>query len=244
MKKIFSVVLLTFIVYGTFAQTTTITKKTKPKIDIADRAADHLMIDLTTDHWTNMPDTISNHQKGFSRGFSIYYMFDKPFKTSPNWSVAFGLGISNSNIFFDKMSVGLNATGAVLPFQNLDSSNHFDKYKLSTTFVEVPVELRFTKHPENNKKSFKAALGAKVGLMLNAHTKGVTEVDKYGNLVNDFTEKISNTAFFNGTRLTATARVGYGSFSLYGSYQITSLLKDGAGPDIKFFQIGVCLSGL
>ena len=41
-----------------------------------------------------------------------------------------------------------------------------------------------------------------------------------------------------------TARIGIGNFSLYGAYQLTSLLKDGAGASIKPFEFGLCISGL
>jgi hypothetical protein len=41
-----------------------------------------------------------------------------------------------------------------------------------------------------------------------------------------------------------TARIGYGILSIFGSYQINNFLKDGAGPDMKLYQIGLTLSGL
>jgi hypothetical protein len=41
-----------------------------------------------------------------------------------------------------------------------------------------------------------------------------------------------------------TARVGIGVFSIFGAYQITSVLKTGAGPDMKLYQVGITLSGL
>jgi hypothetical protein len=212
---------------------------------IADRASDHFMIQLGSDHWANVPDSISANQKGFSRGLNIYLMFNKPFKTNPKMSVAFGLGIGSSNIIFNTEEVGVASTSNTIPFP-LDSSstNHFKKYKLETSFLEAPIELRYTAHPYDEKKSLKLALGVKVGFMLDAHTKAKDLEDKNGNIINDFVEKESSTRFFNTTRVCGTARIGYGNFSIFGAYQITTLFKDGAGPDIKYFQIGFCLSGL
>jgi len=209
-----------------------------------DRAGDHFMISLTSDHWTNVPDSISGHMKGLSRGLGFAFMLDKPFKSDPHWSVAFGLGISSSSIFFNKMSVDLSSTGAKLPFRNLDSADHFKKYKLVTVFAEVPVELRYAFNPEKEGKSWKAALGLKVGTMLNAHTKGKTLQNKAGNTINSYTLKESKRSFFNGSRLVATARIGIGSFSLVGTYQINALIKETAGPDVHPYQIGLCISGL
>ena len=131
-----------------------------------------------------------------------------------------------------------------MPFRRVDSINHFKKFKLTTIFLEAPVELRYNSDPENANSSFKAALGVKIGTLLKAYTKGKTLQDKNGNTINDFIAKESSKRFFNSTRLAATARVGLGIFSLYGSYQITGVLKDIAGPDIKPYSIGLTISGL
>ena len=171
-------------------------------------------------------------------------MLNKPFKSNPRWSVAFGAGVGNSNFYFSKMSIDLTAGSVLLPFHNLDSSNHYKKYKLATSYLEAPVELRYTFDPGHQKKSWKAALGLKVGTMLNAHTKGKTMENSADQALNAYTEKTTKRTYFNTTRIVATARVGMGSFSLYGTYQLSSFLKDGAGPSIKPFEIGLCISGL
>ena len=106
------------------------------------------------------------------------------------------------------------------------------------------MELRFTDNPAKSNKSIKAAIGVKVGTLLNAHTKGKTLLNRSGGTVNSFTEKESSKRFFNSTRLSVTGRIGLGNFSLFGSYQINNLLKDGVGPQIKPFQVGISLSGL
>ena len=182
--------------------------------------------------------------KGFSRGINVAIMLNKPFKSDPRWSVAFGLGISHSSIFFKNTSVDVKAPGTLLPFRNLDSTDHYKKYKLATTFVEIPIELRYTFDPTNERKSWKLAVGVKVGTMLNAHVKGKTLQNSSNTIINSFTEKESKRTFFNSTRLAATARIGIGNFSLFGAYSFTSLLKDVAGPAIRPYQIGLSISGL
>lgn len=239
MKKILVLLVLLSSIVGVNAQK----KKDWSKVTL-DAAGDHLMVQISKDGWTGAPDSISSHMKGFSRGLNIYLMLNKPFKSDPRWSVAFGLGVSSSHIVFKKMDVDLKASGNVLPFVNLDSANHFKKYKLATSFLELPVEIRYTFDPENTKKSWKIALGAKVGTMLNAHTKGKTLQNKNGTTINSYTEKETKKVFFNSTRIAATARVGVGNFSLFGAYQVTALLKDGAGAEMRPYQIGICLSGL
>ena len=110
--------------------------------------------------------------------------------------------------------------------------------------MEAPIEIRYTADPANEKKSWKFALGIKVGTMVNAHTKGKTLENKSNSPIDYSTQKESKKTFFNGTRLAATARVGMGNFSLFGSYSITSLIKDVAGPAIRPYQVGLCISGL
>jgi len=58
------------------------------------------------------------------------------------------------------------------------------------------------------------------------------------------TVKENSKSYFNTTRLAATARVGYGNFSLFGAYSLTGIFKDGIAPDIKGMQIGLAFSGL
>jgi hypothetical protein len=219
-------------------------KKPPTKLDLSNRSGDHLMLQLSTDHWLNTPDSIGGRTTGLSRGLNLYFMLDKPFKGNPKLSVAFGLGVSTSNIYFKNTNIDLKAGGARLPFTNLDTLNRFKKYKLTTAYLEIPVELRFSSKPLQNSKSLKFALGVKVGTLLSVHTKGKTLQDRNGRAINNYIQKENSKRFFNGTRLAATARVGLGMYSLFAAYQINNLLKDGAGPEIRPLQVGLTISGL
>ena len=222
---------------------TTTPKKDWKKVDLSNRSNDHFMIQYGFDKWAGARDSIN--PKGFSRFFNAYIMLDKPFKTNAKLSVGLGVGIGSSNIFFDKTYVDVKSLSSQLPFTNVDSLNHFKKFKLTTVYAEAPVELRYSSDPENAGKSLKIALGVKVGTLLSAHTKGKTLVSKNGSTLNNYIEKESSKKFFNSTRLAATARIGYGIFGIYGAYQITSFLKTGAGPaEIKPYSIGIYISGL
>lgn len=238
MKKLLFVGIALISVFAASAQ------KKKKNTDFMSRTGDHFMLQLTSDHWIGAPDSVSNHFKGLSRGGNIYVMLDQRFKGSPQWSVAFGLGVGTSSIYFKRMNVDLKAKTNKLPFNNLDTLGYYKKYKLTTAFLEIPLELRFTANPEKENKSIKAALGVKVGTLLNVHTKGKTLLDKDGRTVNSYTAKETGKGFLNSTRLMATARIGYGNFSLFGAYQFNNIFKDGVAADIKLFQIGLCVSGL
>lgn len=245
MKKIVFVVISCLFFSMAFSQDSIPPASTHTKdINLANRPGDHIMIQLSSDHWAGMPDSISSHQKGLSRGFNIYFMYNKPFKTSPKYSLGIGLGVSTSNMIFKLMNVGLNATSITLPFTHEDSIDHFKKYKLATTFLQVPIEIRYMSDPDQPNKSWKGAFGLKLGTLLNVHTKAKELQDKNGTTLNLYTEKENSKRYIDGTQVMATARVGYGIFSLFGSYQLNTIIKSGFGPNMRLYQLGITISGL
>ncbi len=219
-------------------------KKDWSKVDLSTRPADHIMIQYGSDSWLSRPDSVRTG--GFSRHFNAYFMLDKPFKTNARFSFAFGIGIGSSNIFFNNTKVDIKSNSGRLPFTRVDSVDHFKKFKVTTIYAEVPVELRYYSNPENPGKSWKAALGVKVGTLLKSYTKGKDLVNKAGNSIygTGYVVKESSKRFFNSTMLATTARVGYGMFSLDLGYQINGVLKDGAGPVMNKFSVGITISGL
>jgi Outer membrane protein beta-barrel domain len=239
---------LLFIIFAfTTVLTATAQEKAPEKKKIGgfmNRTGDHLMLQLTSDYWIGTPDSVDRRINGFARGVNVYVMLDQRFKSAPKWSVAFGVGVGNSNMYFKNTVVDIKAKTNKLPFNNVDSINHFKKYKVATTFLEIPLELRFTADPVNEMKSIKFAVGVKVGTLLNVHTKGKTLLDKNGATVNSYSAKETGKGYFNSTRLAATARIGYGNFSLFGSYQFNNIFKDGVAADVKLVQIGLNFSGL
>jgi hypothetical protein len=240
MKRLLFIV-FTLVTVTVFAQEKK-QKKDWSKIDLTNRANDHFMIQFGADSWMNKPDTIRT--KGFSKFLNIYFMTDKPFKNNPRYSVGIGVGIGSSNIMLDKMQLDLKAVATKALFARADSIDHYKKHKLTTVYLELPVELRFKTNPENSSKGWKAAIGVKVGTLLSAHTKGKGLEDKNNQLINNSIVKEKDKKFINPTRLALTARVGTGIFSLFASYQITSVFKESAGPQVRPLSIGVTLSGL
>ena len=249
MKKIFLAGFVLLTVIAANAQVDTV--RTKPdavkkaarnNIDLSNRAGDHFLLQFGYDGWANKPDSI--HTKGFSRSFSMYLMFDFPFKTNPHFSVAVGAGVSSSNIYFDKMEVQVAGQTPTLRFVNQADTSHWKKFKMTSAYLEAPVELRFASDPYNYNKTFKFALGVKVGTLLSVHTKAKNFQTRNEAAINNYIRKESSKRYFNSTRLSVTGRVGLGFLSLFGSYQVNSFIKEGAGPDIKPYTIGLTLSGL
>lgn len=240
MRAILTVLVLGFatVVAGQSMDNSLINKKGSSNSYLSNRASDHFMVQIGYASLGGKPDSIIT--KGFSRSFNMYLMYDFPSKTNKHLSVAVGLGIGSDNFFFDKTNIDINSRKAAI-FRK-DSITRYKKYKLATAFLELPVEIRYNTNAENADKGWKFALGAKIGTMIDAHTKAKVISDALGQ--GDYTAKVKNTYLFSSTRISLMGRVGIGAFSLFGSYSFTDVFREGYGPGMKPYSIGLTLSGL
>lgn len=204
--------------------------------DVEKPAQDHLMLQFTYENWTNVPDSIK--VGGLSRGFNGYLCYDFPIQNS-NFSFAAGIGVGTSNIFIQNQELILTDTGADAGVRFVPESRDFKKYKLTTAYLEAPFEIRFFGNKLNRNKGFKAALGFRVGTLVGAHTKSKYSIG--GSKVN---EKFNTRRFMETWRFAGTVRVGYGNFSLFGSYNLGPLFKENSGPQVTPYSVGICISGL
>lgn len=218
--------------------------KPKKKVwDLSKRSADHFMFELGYDNWASKPD--SANISGLNHSENFYFMFDFPFKTDQRFSVGVGIGLGSSNIYFNQTYPQVAAVGnSTLAFTPSTGGDHWKKFKLTTTYVEVPLELRFAIDPEHMDKSWKIAIGTKLGLMLSAYTKGKTKVNSVGQTLANVTEKESSTQFFNTIKFAPTFRVSKGPIGVFAQFQANALIKSTAGPSVFPFSGGIVLSGL
>ncbi len=218
------------------AQTTTTTSATPPS-EVQKPSRDFVMLQFTYEGWANKPDSIKTG--GFGRGFNGYLCYDFPI-TKSSFSFAAGVGVGSANIYLDDQQLRLTDTGARgAEVAFIAETTDYKKYKINTTYLEAPFELRYFGNRENRNKGFKAAIGLRAGVLVGAHVKDVRTVD--GNKV---VEKINTKRYFDKYRFSATARIGWGNFSLFGSYNLNTLYKEGSGPDIVPFSLGLCITGL
>src|ERR1700740_1486990 len=97
MKKILLFVLVSGAGFIARAQDSTSVKVSKKPV-LRKQPNDHFMFQFGIDSWGSPPDSIRT--KGLSRHFNMYFMLDKPFKTNPHMSIAFGAGFGSSDIYF------------------------------------------------------------------------------------------------------------------------------------------------
>lgn len=193
---------------------------------------DFLMLQFSYDGWVK-PDSIKT--TGISRGFSGYLCYDFPIKKS-NFSFAAGIGISASNIYLADQQI-MNTDKDSTQVRFIAETVNYKRYKQTLTYLEAPFEIRFFGNKDNRNKGFKAAIGMKVGTLLGAHIKGRED----GTKVN---YKNNSRKYLETWRFAASARLGYGNVSVFGTYNLTNLYKDGEGPVVTPYSIGLCITGL
>jgi hypothetical protein len=218
-------------------------KTSKPKLDFkkmdfSKRVSDHFMFQFGLAGWSGKPANITT--KTFNRTFNAYFLFDFPFKTNPRLSVAVGPGVGTDNIYFKDMTVDLNNRNGVTFTR--DTIVKYKKHKLATGYLEAPVELRYSSNPQNMNKGWKLAIGAKVGTMIDAKVKSKIDLDATG--TGGYFTKEKDKRYLNTTRVALTGRIGYGNFSVFGTYTVTDFFKEGQGPVVRPFSIGLTVSGL
>ena len=246
MKNVVIFFLLALSMTSAQAQDTSKVKKTKKdwsKVSLANLPKDHFLIQFGYGPWTQIPDSINT--KGLPFSFNFYFMFAFPFKGNPRFSAAIGGGVGTDDQYFDKTYVDVSGQNSNrLTFTDVSDTVHFKKTKLKTTWLDAPIELRFSSNPERSMKSWKAALGFKVGYLIGAGTKSKELQNSNNNTINDYVLKERSKRYFNNTRLCVTGRVGFGIVSLYASYQVNTFVKNGFGPDVRPLQMGITISGL
>jgi len=201
------------------------------------------MFELGYDNWVGSTDSMNI--KGFNHSENVYFMYAWPFKSDGRLSLAAGVGLGSSNIYFAHQEVMVAAyANQTLAFPDEEGGPHFKRYKLTTTYLEFPVELRFAVDPTNMDHTWKIAVGAKIGLMMSAYTKGVDLVDVTGRLIGSYTEKESSKQFFSAAEFTPTIRVSKGVIGFFAQIHANPLIKGSAGPSVFPVSGGIVLSGL
>ena len=219
---------------ATFAQD--VIEGEKKSATIRKPARDFFMFQLTYDNWMDTPDSVNI--TGFGHGINVYVCYDFPIAKS-NFSFAGGIGIGTSSLYFNNQQLIFTDTGAAAGVRFAPETKDYKKFKFATTYLEAPFELRFFGNKENRNKGFKAAIGLRIGTLVGAHTKA-----KYTVEGSKATDKVNTKRFLENWRFAGTLRLGWGNFTLFGSYGLNSVFKENAGPEVVPYSLGLCITGL
>lgn len=199
-------------------------------IPVKDRYDDKLILELTNDMWLDLPDGVE--LRAPSIGFKGYFYTDYTFGRESNVSFAWGFGISADNVHSNAEFVqaefedGTTGDQILTPF---DEDYEYDKNKFTTTYLELPLELRFIAKGRN---AFRFAVGFRVGYLLTDKQKIIDTRGK--RKLYDFD---SVTTFRYGVN----ARIGVGKFAFTGFYSLTPLIEEGEGSQVIPISIGIAL---
>jgi hypothetical protein len=112
---------------------------------------------------------------------------------------------------------------------------------LVTNYFEIPIEFRYDTKPEDIARSFNVAIGGRIGILYDAFTKikynDLGETVKYKNKLNHGVNPI---------RYGVYSRIGIGSFSFFGFYNLSEMFEKDKGPEgttMNTMTFGISLNG-
>lgn len=214
-----------------------------------DRDDHHIVSRKFRGHWAGFEWGINNFldaDKSLSREQDSWFM---DINTGRSWAVNInfaqyslgfgtshvgvltGLGLEFNNYFFDNDNTIREANDFVVG-DSLDGK--VSKSKLTTTYLKVPLilEVQFP-HTIRARRVFISA-GVVGGLKLGSHTKVVYKQNGGKNK-----DKNRDDFNINPFRYGLTARLGYGSVSVFGDYYLTPIFVKDKGPELNPFTIGL-----
>ena len=235
MKKIIIITFLAAIIIPSFAQNEgkKITKGLD-KFNYEDLVIkDRLFVDLFTSRWINF-NTDQYKQRAINQGINASFLFDLPVKKNSPFSFGIGLGVTSHNLFSN--GYFFIDKGYVTAMKVIDTSTiDYDNNKISFTNLNIPIEFRYF-----DKSGFKIALGIRVGLTVDVHTK------YYGRKIDgsDESVKIKNKKIPNYTKapVEITFRTGWKYFGFNASYMLTTMFTKDKGPQMYPFNMGISIA--
>ena len=160
-----------------------------------------------------------------NQGVSFALTYNFPLGESKKHTVSVGLGMSSHN-YFSYTRILNPYTNGNFEYQSYRDVEGFKRYKVSPTYGEVPLELRF-----RIKNVVKIGVGIKVGVMIGTKTRYVGPDDENGILTDENGTTVNNILLNikNVERMaySATLRVGWKWLNLFAAYQINPVFSVG-----------------
>lgn len=145
-----------------------------------------------------------------------------------------GLGMDLQSYSLDAATSIRKGSNRVEPVQLSYEDNQ--KSKFSSTYLTVPLLLEFQIPLGNYNRRLYFSGGVIGSLRLASHTKVKYRLDGKRQKL-----KIPGDFYLRDTRLAGTVRMGYRWINLFATYDFYPLFKDGKGPVLYPFSVGVGL---
>jgi len=192
----------------------------------------------TSNNSLSVPKGFDFLELDYGRSFSFGFNFmEKNIKLYKNHiTLVTGLGVNFHNYSFKNNTTLMSNSDSI--WAVTDTVVNFQKNKLKTTIIEVPLLLGFSTN-KDPKKSVHLAAGVVFGYKLGSKTKQEFKLD--GEKHKPKVKGDFNIAPFS---YSATVRIGYGSFSLFADYALSPLFEKDKGPELYPFTLGLTLMDL
>ena len=162
-----------------------------------------------------------------SKVFNIYYLYTIRIGES-RFSVNPGIGLGLEKYAFDgryMLATTPEEGVEIVSIDDVFGQVNVRKSKLTTSYVDIPLEIRYHINRDNFKKSIKVAVGAKAGVLFNSHMKV-----KYSEDGEKKIYKLKEKYDLNPFRYGVYGRVGIGSFNVFYYHGLSTLFKSGDAP--------------
>jgi outer membrane protein with beta-barrel domain len=145
-----------------------------------------------------------------------------------------GLGISWNNYKFDQ-NITLNPDSSYISHY-VDTVKDFSKNKLTASYLSVPLLLEFQIPTGHHSKPVHLNAGVVGAIKLGSHTKQVYEINN-----KEYKDKVKEDFHLSPLRYSVHASIGYGNFTIFSSYSMSTLFENGEGPELYPLTIGIII---
>lgn len=173
-----------------------------------------------------------------SRAFSMHLVMGGLDIAKEHLFISPGFGVTWNNYHFEDKSVSIS-TGADTTMFMSDSTLQFDKYKLRTAYLEVPLTIgaRIGKTDDTH-------LTIEAGVIGGINISSVVKQRAYLNEVK-FKNKIKDDFNVNPFKLDAIVKLRLNNtIGLYGRYSLTTMFEQNKTQEVYPFAIGVTFGGI
>ncbi|MFV0365057.1 MAG: outer membrane beta-barrel protein [Mangrovibacterium sp.] len=151
-----------------------------------------------------------------------------------NFGLVTGLGFSWNNYKFDNnVTIDKNSDGQIYPIEV--TNDDFKKSKLMLCYLTAPLMVEYQFPVNNGRNKMFVSAGVVGGLNIKSLTKVKADNTKY---------KDKGSLAIQPFKGSGIVQIGGNNCSLYATFSFSKLFKDGRGPEMTPFSIGVSLLNL
>ncbi len=178
-----------------------------------------------------------------SRSFNAAFMFRARLGNT-GLSLHPGIGIGNDNYAWKGgKTLLLDAQMGKISLEALpnNSVEKIIKSKVATTYLDIPLELRWASGM--GRKVFRFTAGGKIGVLLSSHVKNVSEI--YGK---EYTNKLKGDLYLEAWRYGIYGRLGYNWYNFFLHYGLSDIFQadrwaNGQKTSLRPITFGISLVG-